>query len=111
MALETSPEHPAPVRQITQAIGQWVDRLGAVWVEGQVTQISRRGGMNTVFMTLRDKLGDILIKPAACRGCVDALPPPLCECAQIVIHAKPSCYPTRGTLSLQVREIRLVGEG
>ena len=54
MALDTSPEHPAPVRQITQAIGQWIDRLGAVWVEGQVTQISRRGGMNTVFLTLRD---------------------------------------------------------
>ncbi len=28
MPLETSPEHPAPVRQITQAIGQWVERLG-----------------------------------------------------------------------------------
>ena len=38
------PEHPAPVRQIANAIGQWVDRLGAVWVEGQVTQISRAAG-------------------------------------------------------------------
>ena len=35
MALETSPEKPAPVRLIAQAISQWVDRLGAVWVEGQ----------------------------------------------------------------------------
>ena len=59
MALETSPEHPAPVRQITQAIGQWIDRLGAVWVEGQVTQVSRRGGMSTVFLTLRDKLAGL----------------------------------------------------
>ena len=41
--MDTSPEHPAPVRQIAQAIGGWIDRLGAVWVEGQVTQISRRG--------------------------------------------------------------------
>ena len=54
MALDTSPEHPAPVRQITQAIGQWIDRLGAVWVEGQVAQLSRRPGQRTVFITLRD---------------------------------------------------------
>ena len=111
MAIETSPEHPAPVRQITQAIGQWVDRLGAVWVEGQVTQVSRRGGMNTVFLTLRDKLADISIQVTCQRAVIDSLPTPLVEGAQIVCHAKPSFYPNRGTLSLSVREIRLVGEG
>ena len=111
MAIETSPEHPAPVRQITQAIGQWIDRLGAVWVEGQVTQISRRGGMNTVFLTLRDKLADISVQVTCNRGVIDSLPTPLVEGAQIVCHAKPSFYPNRGTLSLSVREIRLVGEG
>jgi exodeoxyribonuclease VII large subunit len=111
MALETSPEHPAPVRQINQAIGSWIDRLGAVWVEGQVTQISRRGGMNTVFLTLRDKLADISVQVTTPRGVVDALPTPLVEGAQVVCHAKPSFYPNRGTLSLNVREIRLVGEG
>jgi exodeoxyribonuclease VII large subunit len=111
MALDTSPEHPAPVRQITQAIGQWVDRLGAVWVEGQVTQISRRGGMNTVFLTLRDKLADISVPVTCSRGVIDSLPTPLVEGAQIVCHAKPSFYANRGTLSLAVREIRLVGEG
>src|SRR6478609_6099124 len=111
MPLETSPEHPAPVRQITQAIGAWIDKLGAVWVEGQVTQISRRGGMSTVFLTLRDKLADVSIQVTCHRDVVDSLPTPLVEGAQIVCHAKPSFYPNRGTLSLQVREIRLVGEG
>ena len=111
MPLETSPEHPAPVRQITQAIGQWIDRLGAVWVEGQVTQISRRGGMNTAFLTLRDKLADISVPVTCPRGVLDALPTPLVEGAQVVCHAKPSLYANRGTLSLAVREIRLVGEG
>lgn len=111
MALETSPEQPAPVRQITQAIGGWIDRLGPVWVEGQLTQVSRRGGMNTVFMTLRDKLADISVQLTCPRAVVDSLPTPLVEGAQIVVHAKPSFYPNRGTLSLSVREIRLVGEG
>jgi exodeoxyribonuclease VII large subunit len=30
VALETSLERPAPVRQIANAISQWVDRLGTV---------------------------------------------------------------------------------
>ena len=55
------PEQPAPVRQIAQAIGGWIDRLGAVWVEGQVAQISRRPGMATVFLTLRDPVADISV--------------------------------------------------
>lgn len=111
MALDTSPEHPAPVRQIAQAIGGWVDRLGAVWVEGQLTQVSRRGGSNTVFMTLRDRLADISISLTCPRAVVDSLPTPLVEGAQIIVQAKPTFYPNRGTLSLSVREIRLVGEG
>ena len=59
MALETSPQSPAPVRQIANAIASWIDRLGAVWVEGQVAQLSRRQGMNTVFLTLRDAVADV----------------------------------------------------
>lgn len=111
MALDTSPESPAPVRQIVGAISGWIDRLGAVWVEGQVTQISRRGGMNTVFLVLRDKLADVSMTVTCNRAVIDALPTPLVEGAQIVVHAKAQVFPNRGTLSLQVREIRLVGEG
>ena len=67
--------------------------------------------MNTVFLTLRDKLADISVQVTCNRGVIDSLPTPLVEGAQIVCHAKPSFYPNRGTLSLAVREIRLVGEG
>lgn len=109
--MTTSPDAPAPVRQISQAIGGWVDRLGAVWVEGQVTQLSRRQGMNTVFLTLRDPLADISIQVTCTRQVIDALATPVVEGASIVIHAKPSFYPNRGTLSLQAREIRMVGLG
>ncbi|MGN6252044.1 MAG: exodeoxyribonuclease VII large subunit [Marmoricola sp.] len=111
MALDTSPEQPAPVRQVAQAIGGWIDRLGAVWVEGQLTQVSRRGGSQTVFLTLRDKLAEISLTLTCPRAVIDSLPAPLVDGSQVVVHAKPSYYPARGTLSLAVREIRLVGEG
>ena len=111
MPLETSPQSPAPVRQIANAIAGWVDRLGAVWVEGQVAQLSRRPGMNTVFLTLRDPVADISVPVTCSRTLVDGLNPPLVEGASVVVHAKPSYYANRGTLSLYAREIRMVGLG
>lgn len=111
MALETSPQAPAPVRQIANAISGWVDRLGAVWVEGQVAQVSRRPGLNTVFMTLRDSVADISVPVTCSRLLFDGLNPPLVEGASVLVHAKPSYYANRGTLSLQAREIRMVGLG
>jgi exodeoxyribonuclease VII large subunit len=111
VALETSPEHPAPVRQVVGAIGGWIDRLGAVWVEGQVIGLNRPASSGTDFIRLRDKLAEVSIDLTAPRAVVDSLPSPLVNGAQIVVHAKPTVYPGRGSLSLQVREIRLVGEG
>jgi exodeoxyribonuclease VII large subunit len=111
MALETSAEQPAPVRQIANAIAGWIDRLGVVWVEGQVAQISRRPGLSTVFMTLRDSIADISVPVTCSRVLFDGLEPPLVEGASVVIQAKPSYYANRGTLSLQARTIRMVGLG
>jgi exodeoxyribonuclease VII large subunit len=111
MAMETSPQAPAPVRQVANAISGWVERLGAVWVEGQVAQVSRRPGLNTVFMTLRDPIADISVPVTCSRVLFDGLNPPLVEGASVVLHAKPSYYANRGTLSLYAREIRMVGLG
>ena len=111
MGLETSPSEPAPVRQIASAIAGWVDRLGAVWVEGQVAQLNRRPGMATVFLTLRDTVADISVTVTCARTYVDSMNPPLVEGASVVVHAKPSYYANRGTLSLAAREIRMVGLG
>ena len=111
MALETSLEHPAPVRQIANLISGWVDRLGAVWVEGQVAQLSRRQGMSTVFLTLRDPVADLSLSVTCSRQLFDSLNPPVVEGASVVIHAKPSFWPNRGTLSLRADDIRTVGLG
>jgi exodeoxyribonuclease VII large subunit len=111
VALQTSPESPAPVRQIANLISGYVDRLGAVWVEGQIAQISRRQGLNTVFMTFRDTVADVSIGVTCSRQLFDSLNPPLVEGASVVVHAKPSYYANRGTLSLYADDIRMVGLG
>jgi exodeoxyribonuclease VII large subunit len=109
--METSPEQPVPVRQVVGMIAGWVDRLGAIWVEGQVIGLNRPAGSGTDFIRLRDKLAEVSVDLTAPRAVVDSLPSPLVNGAQIVVYAKPTVYPGRGSLSLQVREIRLVGEG
>ncbi len=111
MALETSPQAPAPVRQIAQAVAGWIDKLGVVWVEGQVAQVNRRAGVGKVFMTLRDSVADISVPVTCPRAVFDALETPPAEGASIVVQAKPSYYANRGSFSLEAREIRLVGLG
>ncbi len=111
MTLQTSPEHPAPVRQIATLIAGYIDRLGAVWVEGQIAQLSRRQGMSTVFLTLRDPLGDMSMTVTCHRMVLDAADPPVVEGASVVVHGRPRFYANRGTLSLVADDIRMVGLG
>ena len=49
MPLETSAESPVPVRTVLRLVGEWVGRLGRVWVEGQIAELTKRG--NTAFLT------------------------------------------------------------
>lgn len=108
---DTTLESPAPVRAVANAIAQYVDKLGTVWVEGQIAQLNRRAGMSTVFLTLRDPVADISITVTCSRQLFDSLNPPVVEGAGVVVLAKPSFYANRGTLSLAARDIRMVGLG
>ena len=38
MALDTSPDSPVPVRTVLQKVGEWIGRLGRIWVEGQIAE-------------------------------------------------------------------------
>ncbi|MCW3838750.1 exodeoxyribonuclease VII large subunit [Micromonospora yasonensis] len=104
-------EEPWPVRVVSQKIGAWIARLGWVWVDGQVAQISRRPGATTVFLTLRDPSADLSLTVTTNRDVLDAGAPELREGARVVLHAKPEFYAARGTLSLRADEIRQVGLG
>ncbi len=109
MALETSADSPAPLRQVNTLVGQYIDRLGTIWVEAEVAQLNRRPGI--CFLTLRD-LRATLSAQATCHiAILDALPAPVAAGARVVVQAKPRFYEPNGSFSLEVREIRLAGEG
>jgi exodeoxyribonuclease VII large subunit len=108
---KSSAEEPWPVRVVSQKVGAWIAKLGWVWVDGQVAQISRRPGSGVVFLTLRDPSADLSLTVTAHRDVLDAGAPDLAEGARVTLHAKPEFYPGRGTLSLRADEIRQVGLG
>jgi exodeoxyribonuclease VII large subunit len=105
----TSPEQPWPVRTVARKIADWINRLGTVWVEGQVTQVSARPGTATAFLTLRDPAADLSITVT----CPSELlrDKPLAEGTRVVLHARPMFFVSRGTLSLRADEIRTLGVG
>ncbi|WP_055526058.1 exodeoxyribonuclease VII large subunit [Streptomyces graminilatus] len=111
MALNTSADAPLPVGEVSRLIGGWIDRLGAVWVEGQITQLSRRPGAGVVFLTLRDPSHDISVGVTCYRQVFDDVADVVSEGARVVVLAKPEWYAPRGQLSLRATEIRPVGVG
>ncbi|GGZ94605.1 exodeoxyribonuclease VII large subunit [Streptomyces echinoruber] len=111
MPVNTSAEAPLPVGEVSRLIGGWIDRLGAVWVEGQITQLSRRPGAGVVFLTLRDPSYDVSVSVTCYRQVFDAVADVVGEGTRVVVHAKPEWYAPRGQLSLRAAEIRPVGVG
>ncbi len=107
----SSPEQPWPVRVVNQRIGAWIAKLGWVWVDGQVAQITRRPGASVVFLTLRDPAAEVSVTITAHRDVLDAGAPGLAEGARVVVHAKPEFFAGRGSLSLRADEVRQVGIG
>ncbi|MDT4923473.1 MAG: exodeoxyribonuclease large subunit [Pseudonocardiales bacterium] len=106
--LETSAESPVPVRVVAIRIGEWISRLGEIWVDGQIAQLTRRPGVATHFLTLRDPDANISLTVTCPRG---VLPDSVAEGSRVVMRARPDFYLERGTLSLRATEIRQVGLG
>ncbi len=106
---ETSSESPATVRVVTEAIKEYVDRLGPIWVEGEISELNERSGM-MAFIRLRDPSVDMSLS-VMCHKSVIAAAQPLPPNARVVLYAKPSWYTKNGSLTLSAREIRQVGVG
>src|SRR6266567_666756 len=109
MPLQTSADSPVPVRTALRLVGDWVGRLGRIWVEGQIAELTKRG--NTAFLTLRDPVAAVSVRVICARAVLDAADPAPGEGARVVIWAKPEFNVARGSFSLAALEIRAVGIG
>jgi exodeoxyribonuclease VII large subunit len=108
LAGRSTAEEPWPVRVVAQKIGEWISRLGEVWVDGQIAQLNRRPGVSTQFLTLRDPDANISLSVTCPRG---VLSPDVTEGSRVIVRGRPDFWIERGTLSLRATEIRQVGLG
>jgi exodeoxyribonuclease VII large subunit len=99
------------VRAVATRVAKWIDRLGMVWVEGQLTEINLRPDSKTVFMVLRDPAADMSLTVTCPRDLVLNAPVRLAEGTQVVVCGKPTFYTGRGSFSLRLTDIRAVGIG
>jgi len=107
--LETSSDSPAPVRAVTEAIKEYLDRLGPIWIEGEIAELNERSG-GMAFLRLRDSSVDMSLS-VMCHKSVLASVAPLPANARVVLYAKGSWYTKNGSYTLSAREIRQVGVG
>ena len=104
-----SEDNPFPVRSVATRVQAWIDKLGTVWIEGQLTEINMRGA--TTYMVLRDPAADMSLRVNCRSDLVHAAPVKLAEGVQVVVCAKPQFDPRRGAFSLRLSAIRAVGLG
>jgi len=109
MALASSAESPVPVRTVLRLVGEWLGRLGRIWVEGQIAELTRRGAV--VFLTLRDPVAAVSVRVVCPRAVLDANDPAPAEGARVVVWAKPDFNINRGAFALTAIEVRAVGIG
>jgi exodeoxyribonuclease VII large subunit len=107
--LETSEQSPVPVRTVLRLVGDWIGRLGRVWVEGQIAELARRGG--TVFLVLRDPVAAVSVRVICTATVLDATSPQPREGSRVVIWAKPEFNAAKGSFALSAAQIRSVGIG
>jgi exodeoxyribonuclease VII large subunit len=104
-----SPDNPWPVRAVATRVAKYIDRLGSVWIEGQLTELKVR--QSTAWMVLRDPAADMSLSVSCPRDLVINAPVPLAEGTQVIMLGKPQFYTRNGSFSLRISEIRAVGLG
>jgi exodeoxyribonuclease VII large subunit len=98
------------VRVVSEAISDYINRLGQIWVEGEIAQLNDRAGSGMVYMRLRDPSVDMYLEVTCPRSVFKSIAP-LTENARVVINSKVNFYTPTGRLSLNAKEIRQVGVG
>lgn len=105
----SSSEAPWTVATVSSMLRDWIGRLGAVWIEGELTSWNVRGGH--VYAKLRDLQDDASLQVTVWRSVAQRLDGEFSQGDRVVVHAKPDFWVKGGSLSLQAYDVRHVGLG
>ncbi|CAB0498734.1 exodeoxyribonuclease VII large subunit [Corynebacterium diphtheriae] len=110
-AQPNAPESAWPVRELNSKVKSWIERLGHLWVEGQITQLNMKPIWKFSYITLRDPEAEASVQLTCATSLLHSLPSRLQDGDRVVVYGKPAFYEGRGSFSLWVTDIRPVGVG
>jgi exodeoxyribonuclease VII large subunit len=102
-------DSPWAVGLLSAKIKGWIDRLGSVWVEGEITQWGMSGG--NVYGKLKDLDADATVSFTIWSSVKAKIPADLKQGDRVIALVKPNYWVKGGTLTMQVFEMRHVGLG
>lgn len=100
---------PWPVGLMNEKIAGWIDRLGQLWIEGEVTQWQVRGGH--VYGKLRDLQQDASVSFTVWRSVAQRLTSEFAQGDRVIALVKPNYWVKGGSLTVQVFDLSHVGLG
>ncbi len=102
-------EAPWPVARLSHELKGYIDRLGTVWVEGEITQWGVSGG--NVYGKLKDLGMDATVSFTVWSSTRAKLTSDFAQGDRVIALVKPNFWVKGGTLTMQVYELRHVGLG
>jgi exodeoxyribonuclease VII large subunit len=99
------------VAAFNRGVADWLQRLPTLWIEGEVTELRRQAGWQTVFFTLKDPESDACLSAAMPRGQFDALRLDLVNGERVHVYGRPELWTQKGELRLRVMSIERFGIG
>lgn len=102
-------DNPRSLAWVVNAVKGWVERCGAIWVQAQVIEITRRSSP-TQFLTLRDPIEEISASATCHRRVLDAAGP-IETGMTVTALIRPTVWSRTGRLSFEISEITPTGEG
>jgi exodeoxyribonuclease VII large subunit len=99
------------VSAFNRGIASWLTRLPTVWVEGEVTELRRQAGWQSVFFTLKDLEDGSCLPVSIPRSTFDGLRLDLTDGDRVHVFGRPELFEARGTFRLRALSLEPIGLG
>ncbi len=99
------------VAAFNRGIGSWLARLPTLWVEGEVTELRRQDGWQSVFLTLKDLEDGSCLPVSMPRTTFDALRLEIADGDRVHVYGRPELYEARGVFQLRALSLEPLGLG
>jgi exodeoxyribonuclease VII large subunit len=106
---DSSPEAPWSIQKLSELMGGYIERLGPVWVEAEITQWGQSAG--NIYGKLSDPEADAQVAITIWRRTQENIPEGIAQGDRVIAQIKPSWWVKGGTLSMNVLEMRHTGIG